>query len=136
MHYRIYLDGLPAAVIVRDPVTGHVHKDYNEGIPVGKMIIDQTDIKNPKEKYLIYNHFNFVVKTQVVPESERVRIVGFEVEPRSYMPQNDKAKQPSWEYREHRPLFIDELRKLGNHEMERRVEQSFQFTYSFRTEMD
>ena len=66
-HYRIYIDGLPAAVIVRDPVTGHVHKDYNEGIPVGKYVLDNTDVNNPVEKYILYNHFNFVVKTQPVP---------------------------------------------------------------------
>ena len=26
--YRLYVDGLPSAVIVRDPETGKVHKDY------------------------------------------------------------------------------------------------------------
>lgn len=44
MHYKLYLDELPAAVVIRDPVNGDVHKDYNEGIPVGKLIVDQTDI--------------------------------------------------------------------------------------------
>lgn len=38
-----------------------------------------------EEKFLLYNHWNILVKYQPVPESEKeFHIVGFEVEPRSY----------------------------------------------------
>ena len=66
MRYKLYLDELPAAVIVRDPITGHVKKDYSEGIPVGKLIIDSSDSKKPVKKFILYNHLNFVIKTQPV----------------------------------------------------------------------
>ena len=52
------------------------------------------------------------------------------------MPSVDPAKNPKWDYFEHRPLYIEELRNAGLHEMEKRAAQSFQFSYSFRTEMD
>ena len=41
--FRLYIDGLPSAVIIRDPETGKVHKDYYDGIPVGKMVRDGSD---------------------------------------------------------------------------------------------
>ena len=35
-HYNLYLDGLPAAVKIRDPETGELETNYQDGIPVGK----------------------------------------------------------------------------------------------------
>ena len=34
-HYRLYVDKLPSAVKIRNPITGDVHTDYYEGIPIG-----------------------------------------------------------------------------------------------------
>ena len=36
-HYRLYVDKLPSAVKIRNPITGEVHTDYYEGIPVGML---------------------------------------------------------------------------------------------------
>ena len=80
MRYKLYLDELPAAVVVRDPITDHFKTEYSEGIPVGKLIIDSSG----KNKYILYNHFNFLVKTQPIAKSSKIRIVGFEIEPRYY----------------------------------------------------
>ena len=90
--YRLYIDGLPSAVIIRDPETGKVHKDYFDGIPVGKMVKgDQDGVFN----YVLYNHW--VITTRVQPlegSSKSFRIVGFEVEPRSY----GKGEEVTGEY--------------------------------------
>ena len=50
--FRLYIDGLPSVTIFRDPVSGNVHSDYFEGIPVGRK-----EIKNQKERYILYNHW-------------------------------------------------------------------------------
>ena len=36
--YRLFIDNLPSATIVRNPETGAVHTDYFSGIPVGKLV--------------------------------------------------------------------------------------------------
>ena len=72
------MDKLPSAVIVRGTEHRETRKNYDDGIPIGKL--DETgDI-------VLFNHFNLIIKTQPVPESKNMRIVGFEVEPRSYWP--------------------------------------------------
>lgn len=82
--FRLYIDGLPNAVLKRDPLTGSVHPLYDEGVPVGKIVKDE---KDGRYKYALYNHWLITVKKQQVEGSEyRMRIVGFEVEPRSYYP--------------------------------------------------
>ena len=80
-HYRLFLDGLPSATVIRDPETGHEHTDYQSGIPVGKLVYDET---GADFKYILYNHWNFVIKTAQVEQSLHYRIIGFTVEPRSY----------------------------------------------------
>jgi len=45
-------------------------------------------------------------------QTTAVRIVGFEVEPRSYTPSMEPARRPNWEYKVHRPLYLDELRDM------------------------
>ena len=73
--FRIYVDGLPSAVKVRKP-DGTMHTDYDDGIPLGFELITG--------EYALNNHWNIVVKTQPVPNSKNHRIVGLEVEARSY----------------------------------------------------
>jgi len=81
-HYKLYIDGLPVATIIRDPITGDVHKDYFDGVPIGYKHFDQ----EAKEiKHILYNHWILTVKTQKVKDSLHRKIVGFEVEPRSYL---------------------------------------------------
>jgi len=100
--FRLYVDGLPAAVREHDPITGITHKtDYDHGVPVGKLINDNgvEDLK-----YILYNHWDIIVKTSSVSESNKVRIVGFEVEPHSIAlgsKPSDKA---------HRPLYLSDLK--------------------------
>ena len=40
-HYRLFVDDLPSATILRDPENGDVHTDYFSGVPVGKMVYDE-----------------------------------------------------------------------------------------------
>lgn len=101
--YHLYIDGLPAAVIIRDPVSGKLHPDYDDGIPVGKLV---NDPDSGELKYVLYNDWSLTVRTTEVEGSDRhVQIVGFEVEPRSYDPLSPITK----EYRPHKPLYLDEL---------------------------
>lgn len=67
---------------LRDPESGIVHTDWDNGIPIGKRSSDG--------EYLLYNHFILFVKTQPLPGSKwNHRIVGFDVEARSYDDMND-----------------------------------------------
>ena len=34
--YKLYLDGMPSAVLVRNEETGELEPDYEHGIPVGR----------------------------------------------------------------------------------------------------
>ena len=67
--YRLYIDGLPNAVLKRDPITGSIHPKYDEGVPVGKVVRDDED---GKLKYALYNHWIITVKTQPVENSKRI----------------------------------------------------------------
>ena len=58
-HYKLYVDGLPSAVIIRDPETGSIHKEYHEGIPVGKLV---TDPNTGKDRHILYNHWILSIK--------------------------------------------------------------------------
>lgn len=70
-------------MLKRNPVNGDVHPKYDEGVPVGKIVRDDSD---GRTKYALYNHWLITIKKQPVEHSSRMRIVGFEVEPRSYYP--------------------------------------------------
>lgn len=96
---------------MRDPVTGTVHSDWDNGIPIGKIA--------PNGEYHLFNHFILYVKTQPVPGSNNkfFRIVGFDVEARSYADMNEVQT----EYKEHKPLSLDDVRKG----------YEFKFTYTF-----
>jgi hypothetical protein len=72
---------LPSAAKIRDPETGQTHQDFQSGIPVGKMVYDETQTYF---KHILYNHWNIIITTQPVEDSLHQRILGFDVEPRSY----------------------------------------------------
>ena len=76
--YKLYLDDLPSATMLRTP-DGELVPDYQDGIPIG--IYDR---KN--HQVIIYNHLIITVKTHFAVGSQEQRIVGFEVEPRSVDP--------------------------------------------------
>lgn len=80
-HYRLFVDDLPSATLLRDPENGVVHTDYFSGIPVGKMVYDEA---GQRYRYILYNHWNINIDVQEVEDSLHRRIVGFTVEPRSY----------------------------------------------------
>ena len=72
----MYLDGLPAAVRLRDPLTGEPSIGYGEGIPVG--YYDEHE-----SKHVVYNHLHIEVEYNQDGDSNKSYIVGFIVEPRS-----------------------------------------------------
>ena len=77
------MDGMPSATILKDPEkSGDQHvtkfKSYHEGVPIGYHSED--------DYIIIFNHFDFTIKVRKIPGSEdRNRIVGFEVEPYSFV---------------------------------------------------
>ena len=121
--YKLYVDGLPSAVVVRDPVTGDVSNNYDDGIPVGKYIYDKT---TDSIRYILYNHWILTVKESPIDETKKVRIVGFEVEPRSYWP----GEEISLDYNKHKPLYLDELKQMEEDK------QIFNFSYTVTSQMD
>ena len=75
--YKLYLDGIPSAVIVRNEETGIMEPDYKQGIPVGYYDAG-------KDEHYIYNHLDIRVRTHSVEgDKDQRRIVGFEVYPKS-----------------------------------------------------
>ena len=84
--YNLYLDGLPAAVVLRNHETGELETSYQDGIPVGYYD------KNLKE-YIVYNHLHMEVKYSKVSKTVK-QIVGFEIEPRSV----HKQSMISWDH--------------------------------------
>ena len=71
----MYLDGLPAAVQIRDPETTEISTNFQSGIPIGK--ISETD-----GSVIIYNHLHINVKYHNKDE-KKMQVVSFEIEPRS-----------------------------------------------------
>ena len=104
--FKLYVDGLPSAVVVRDPETGEVHNEYDDGIPVGKAVYDHT---TDTTKYILYNHWILTIKESPIDETQKIRIVGFEVEPRSYHP----SQEITDEYVKHKPLYLDEMQDVA-----------------------
>ena len=66
------------------------------------------------------------MKESQIDESKKVRIVGFEVEPRSYWP----GEEISLEYKKHKPLYLDELKTLDEDK------QIFNFSYTVMSQID
>ena len=126
-HYKLYIDGLPVATILRDPITGDIHKDYFDGVPIGRYGYK----KNGEARHILFNHWIFTVKTQDVPNSIHKRITGFEVEPRSYRgsPRHDWHESDP-------PLIIEQLDKTYRNNSEDVDALRFAFTYSIITKND
>jgi len=75
--YKLYLDGLPSAVKVRNDDTGEWMTDYDHGIPIGRF-------DKETKRAIIYNHLEFIIKTHEVDgDPDQRRVVGFEVKPKS-----------------------------------------------------
>ena len=72
--YKLYLDGLPSATIMRDDHNREMEPDYSVGIPIGRY--------DGEGQVAIYNHLDIFVIVHNTPEGHH-RIVGFEVEPYS-----------------------------------------------------
>jgi hypothetical protein len=70
--YKLYLDDLPSATILRDKKNRELPVNYESGIPIGEF--------QGLSKIMIYNHLDITVLVHDTVEGHH-RIVGFEVEP-------------------------------------------------------
>lgn len=73
--YQLFIDGLPSAAMTKNKSTGKLEANYKEGIYMGDFDLEG--------KVWIYNHLSITVKTHKVTQGDELRIVGFEVEPKS-----------------------------------------------------
>lgn len=113
------MDDLPSATAVRDPETGELHSDYKSGIPVGKLVYDET---GTNYRYILYNNWNIIITHAPVDDSLHKRIIAFTVEPRSL----GNGAVADYFYTKQPPLYLDELRKYPEGSEERK----FSFTYT------
>lgn len=74
-HYRLYIDGLPSASILRDKQDKELPADYFHGVPIGKW-------SQETGQAMIYNHLDIIVIVHDTLDGHH-RIVGFDVEPYS-----------------------------------------------------
>ena len=75
--YKLYIDDLPSATVVKDPKTGDLVPDYLDGIPIGEFDRETRKLK-------IYNHLQIEVKVHLSSTKPvEKRIVGFNVRPMS-----------------------------------------------------
>ena len=75
--YKLYLDDLPSATMIKDEKTGELVPDFLDGIPIG-------EYDHETGKLLIYNHLSIEVKVHLTTtEPVEKRVVGFEVYPMS-----------------------------------------------------
>ena len=75
--YQLYLDGLPAAVMLRDPATGDMSKSYSTDIPIG-----YRNSNSEREEFVVYNHLDMEIMYNTVG-TNKAQVVGFVVTPRS-----------------------------------------------------
>ena len=75
------MDDLPSAVIMRDKSNRDLPPNYFDGIPVGFSVTDEV---TGLRRYALYNHFDIIVIIHHTLEGHQ-RVVGFEVEPYSFM---------------------------------------------------
>jgi len=80
-HYKLYLDGLPSATILRGS-NGKDVIDYFEGIPIGHY-------NHKDDSMFIYNHLEITVETTGNSDGHE-RIVAFDVEPFSIRDDEDR----------------------------------------------
>lgn len=100
-HYKLFIDGLPSASILRDKQNKELPGDYFHGIPIGKYV---PSAKVDDEKFIMYNHLDIVVVVHDTMEGHH-RIVGFEVEPYSiaeglHRIANNPGSEPNNQYAE------------------------------------
>ena len=74
--YQLFIDDLPNATMEVNPDSKELEANFKEGIYVGKL--DRSD-----GSLLIYNHLAMTVKTHHVTGGDEMRVVGFEIEPKS-----------------------------------------------------
>lgn len=77
--YQLFIDELPNATMEINEETGELEPNYKEGNLIGK----HTYSKILGSDYILYNHLSITVKTHEVTAGDELRIVGFEVEPKS-----------------------------------------------------
>ena len=87
---------MPSATILR-ATDGSEHVDYDDGIPLGYIMSNG--------EFAIYNHWYITVRLQYLEDSKSNRIVGFEVEPRSYAHGLDRP----YGYGPHEPMSLNKL---------------------------
>ena len=98
--YKLYLDDLPSATMIKDEKTGKLVPDYLDGIPVGEY-----DRQTGKLK--IYNHLAIEVKVHLTTtQPVEKRIVGFEVYPMSRDP-NDVHIARCDHKAEYNPFYLE-----------------------------
>ena len=90
-HYRLFIDDLPAASILRDKNNKELAADYVGGIPLGYSL-------GSTGEYALYNHWDIVITVHDTIDGHH-RIVGFDVEPYSiaegeHRAQNDPTAEP------------------------------------------
>jgi len=76
--YQLFVDDLPNATMERNEKTGELEANYKQGNLLGEHTRDSAGAN-----YLLYNHLSITVKTHHVAAGDELRIVGFEVEPKS-----------------------------------------------------
>ena len=111
--YKLYLDGVPSAVLVRDEDTGELVPDYKHGIPVGYW-------DKELDQAVIYNHLDIRVTTHAVDgDDNQRRIVGLEVHPKSV----------KLDF----PLYRNTLDEQPDEYIKKSGGQTIQFSYTLRT---
>ena len=75
MRYQLFIDDLPNATMVKNEESDELEASFKEGIFVGTHHEDGA--------VTINNHLAITVKTHHVTGGDEVRVVGFEVEPKS-----------------------------------------------------
>lgn len=82
-HYKLYIDDLPAASILRDKYDKEMAADYFHGVPLGQWNYQTND-------FVLYNHWDLVVIVHDTIDGHH-RIVGFDVEPYSIAEGKNRA---------------------------------------------
>lgn len=76
--YQLFVDDLPNATMETNEETGKFEANYKQGNLLGSFSKDSSG-----SNYILYNHLSITVKTHHVTAGDELRIVGFEVEPKS-----------------------------------------------------
>ena len=113
--YKLYLDDLPSATMIRDQKNRTLVPDYMQGIPVG-------EYDRVTKKLKIYNHLQITVKVHKANTvAKDKRIVGFEVHAMSRDP-DDKHTLICDHTAQYDPFYLE-------------ANKTFTWTYCIRTEV-